>query len=636
MKLVRSLVRTSLLLGWALVTEGKEDVPTELNVTGGVPGTAGTYDLVNTTKPSRSDPLPQDAMIEVTGVSNGTGLNGHYIPTYIEFNGQHCYNKDDHSDYWICMGPNGHWFIQPEKFHGKAEGWCMSSQGFALNVATAGPWQTWNKTGWVIQPSIQVTAHSATMSTVSWTASLIAVAALITICVTLCFALSLDPRQRSYVYRFLSCTMTVFIAVYLVQAYWDAFLNQRIPGLPETTPLIAAIVGFTLFTIFYGTMLFLAWKMQWSHPRLYALKTLGGTFTAFVGILAFTVIQQQATEELPKHFEEVVGVQAAEIITAVGVLVFAWFVLAAYRSASIGYRIDYLDKPPSSPWCTKMTKTVTVTEEARGTCTAIFGQSPSGCTSTRATTKTQEVLPDWISMVAEAQEEAVHMIMSFLLNQTTIYALTGEIPGLKSDPKLDNITYWWYVTGATFAIAVILLACRHRGEGRGNQACRVIQLSMALTSSWSMYRLANSYLDMLYPTNVPVSRFASAVTVTCASMMLMFVFEKVAARVLPSSTRGGHESLYSVKYIIALSFGVISGLSWQKTITFNVDTWIEGIPVLSQNLVASELVITLLVSLLIGRCWWTTILPKSEMTEPSHNKLIELEEELHVYPNSFA
>jgi len=579
---------------------------------------------------------PVDETIHVSGTpstatSDGKLVNGDYVPTTMEKNGKPCFKKADNTDFWICMGPYGYWLIQPEQFLGAAKGYIISTKRYVAEVDESGPFQLFDGAAFVPSPSIEIVARSASKAKLSWTAAATALAALVVIVVALAFTLSGEARLRSYTYRYISCSMTIFCAMYLTEAIWTALLTQDSAFLPKTTPLIAAIVGFTLFSLAYGGLLVLAWKLQYSHPRLYGLKTLGAHVTAFIGIFAFTVIQQEAVKVFPPQLESsIVSVQEAEVFTAIGVLIFSWCILAAYREASVGFRVERLGSPPQLPWSKKLTKQVLLPPASRS-CTATFFPE-----SVPPRFDTTELLPNWVAMVGEAEEEVAQLILSFLINQTAIYLLTKEMPGLKGACNASNEMYWWGV-GAVFALAAVGMLCMRHRAGEGSRTGRVLQLSLALAASWSMYRLANSYLQDMYPRNHPLSMMASECVIACVSMSLMYLFDKAASNtsLMPKKLGDGQDSIFSMKYTLALCFGNITGLAGERSTLFAVDTIIEGTPILSQAPRISEFLLTILISLGVARCWWTTVLPKAEMTEPAHGKLIQLEADLATHPASF-
>jgi len=568
---------------------------------------------------------PDRPKIFVSGVPHEDGLgdylNGEYQQSETVKNEQHCFEKADNPKVFFCMSEHGLWVVQTADASGMHTGYLTSDR---MSPGVAAPqdvskWFLWNPETreWEERPGIRVSQWRQAFGS---SLSMMALGAFALTVVISSAAQASDPQTRSNVNRLLSSASTIFIAAFIEEMKHEGIFKLSL----RTTPRVS--VSFALFTAAYGLLGVLGWKVQYSHSRLYGLKTLGGSVVGYLGISAFTGIQEETLQVLPQQLTgSILSAEYADTVTAIGVFGFAWAVLYAYRQATTGLLMDYLKAPPAVPWGTK---TTTYLAETRWGCTSPFG-------ATKVTM--QDAIPDWVAIVREGEDGAAFLVKSFMLKQLAVYFQMGDVSSLRgSSVMLGDLTLgWWCLVGVLAVGAGILLSVLRTIKFSDSRDLGILANSITLVGSWCLIYIAVLTGEKLYPApsdGLPEATMTGAFGSSVGAIGLMLALDRLSAGRLP----GVLPEAAARQQLLAMFFGNAIGFSWAKTYQYSYRGFADETMLAEMPMNSGDLVLSL--SIMAGALWvwWSKILPKAEMTEPAHSKLIELEQELAGYPNAFS
>jgi len=242
-----------------------------------------------------------------------------------------------------------------------------------------------------------------------------------------------DPHVRSYIYKMISATVSIFLGVLLNQTIFIVFMRQLLPapwpgGLGLAVgPRTQLVFGLFLFTVAFACVNVFGYLSRGYKQQLHAVVVLGGHIIAFAGITMFGNLQVV----LYPRYNWISCVVPIALLTLL-----AYSTTSKLIRTQIFGRFDFDHTgngnnsifSPSNPGA-RGYEQVPVNENA-----AVQAQ---GSTSRFASMRNYWQEPkdpeedEWREGVCEAEDEAAVLIMSFLSSQALILWLTNELMPLQ-------------------------------------------------------------------------------------------------------------------------------------------------------------------------------------------------------------
>lgn len=548
-------------------------------------------------------------------------VNGRYTPSGTTDGGRACYEKEGptsestaafDTNYFLCLNVRGYWVMQPGAKIGTNVAYMRSTVPHTLAPQTAGPWLMPDVDGAWIPTNIEVKPAGRA---VEWSLSISAFGSLITVATVVWLALSHQPRIRDTCYNMISMAFCVFIGFFFTSAFQNV-LFSGLSGTPNSTPFMKVAIGLLMFLLCYLILIVVSWKCQDSANRVAGIQYLGASITAFIGILVADPIQQEAVKAFPVELEGS-GLDdfQAQALGAVIVTIGAWFFLALCRQASVGLRVDALSGRPSVPWAPRR---INVKQ---------FERSCMSNPAAGADSALMQSTWNWQAQLDWGEDTVAVLIESYLMNQTAFFLNTGKLPGLTGfyyDFGQGHSEFWItcvVIFLASFAIAMLL-----KERSKDSRLARTFQYSMAMATSWCLYRLLNFKSRAWCPDSHELQRICAAfvVTIACVLGIRALAAQRGSA---PESSGNWNEYVF----LLGLCAGNIIGLSWGNVFYVAVKyeaQYLLGPQAGHGHVVRTEFAISCAISVAVGVAWWKAILPRAMMRLTDHQALIGHEENI--------
>eukprot|EP00445_Apocalathium_hangoei_P052117 CAMPEP_0204019742 /NCGR_PEP_ID=MMETSP0360-20130528/28957_1 /ASSEMBLY_ACC=CAM_ASM_000342 /TAXON_ID=268821 /ORGANISM="Scrippsiella Hangoei, Strain SHTV-5" /LENGTH=662 /DNA_ID=CAMNT_0050962993 /DNA_START=37 /DNA_END=2025 /DNA_ORIENTATION=+ len=485
-----------------------------------------------------------------------------------------------------------------------------------------------------------------------------------------------DPNIRSYIYRMMSTTISVFLAVVGNEGMYSLWVDQIIPApFPRGLSLVVGykiklIVGAGQLLFFYLLLNIIAFKLRNSRGKgyIYALKVIGGHITAFAGITFFGCMQE--TEIFRHH-----------IGMSVLVICIATASMAALRHVSHKVRVwmhrrdmrrkraDTANDEEQSAKVPLTGAAPIVTGAQRELCCE---PSPSNTDGPKEAEDEERWLEDpsfqWADEVSEAEDEGMGLILSFLLRQIALFTIVHRLLPMRGDPLLlpplqDKLILLSWSVGFLFLMAMSTAVSMHaKRTGLSAHLSRIehlqstVQATFAMAFTLCLCRLGEWMMRGMIK-DVALCLVATAMATTIAVLVAIVLLDKLADMMIPESEswdaeehknkdNKGHVSkemsgeTHGVVNLVdtksaALRFfddlassshlkefmlrriieglGLAVGISWEKAFHSSEESVIEGFVVTRSHKVVSKLLFAILLVGVIFPAWLWYLVPKARM-----------------------
>jgi len=397
-----------------------------------------------------------------------------------------------------------------------------------------------------------------------------------------------DPNIRSYIYRMMSTTISVFLAVVGNEGMYSLWVDQIIPApFPRGLSLVVGykiklIVGAGQLLFFYLLLNIIAFKLRNSRGKgyIYALKVIGGHITAFAGITFFGCMQE--TEIFRHH-----------IGMSVLVICIATASMAALRHVSHKVRVwmhrrdmrrkradtandeeqsakvpltgkaglkseeETPKQPPPSAWsCCVGGRSQP--DRGEGAAPIVTGAqrelccepSPSNTDGPKEAEDEERWLEDpsfqWADEVSEAEDEGMGLILSFLLRQIALFTIVHRLLPMRGDPLLlpplqDKLILLSWSVGFLFLMAMSTAVSMHaKRTGLSAHLSRIehlqstVQATFAMAFTLCLCRLGEWMMRGMIK-DVALCLVATAMATTIAVLVAIVLLDKLADMMIPES-----------------------------------------------------------------------------------------------------
>jgi hypothetical protein len=460
-----------------------------------------------------------------------------------------------------------------------------------------------------------------------------------------------DENIRSSIYKMISSTMSIFLAVTINAAAFSFLLDQVIAGkggrglgldkdmkigygsfkLPLEF-LVGLFVFVSAFFVVNAIGYFFKEPSIQNKRLLYPLRVIGGHITAFAGITAFGTLQIELTKvELFK-------------------------------------RHHYL------PVVIIMIVMVAIREIARQVRTRVL-------TGRRVSVNNGIVAEDdeWRVEVCEAEDDATSLIMSFLITQVSIWCISGTMNPLHGHKLEELHSYpvifallrvFGYFCGG-LAVAVILrkkistdcfgaaLQSWMTDPTKGYvRTMNNLQLVCAMCMSWCLmtagFWLTQRLLDKTQADNMEMAKIANAVTITFIAVVCVVAVDFIADRIrgvdakamvgADGVSRLGDvidgvvdveditDNVERVFRTVIDAFGLLVGLCWEKATDAAMETVVLGTCEFAEHPVLTKVLIAVVMLVCVFTAWIKYIVPKAQKTHEEHKIDLRLERVLRANP----
>mmetsp|Transcript_74694 Transcript_74694/g.139436 ORF Transcript_74694/g.139436 Transcript_74694/m.139436 type:complete len:695 (+) Transcript_74694:70-2154(+) len=454
-----------------------------------------------------------------------------------------------------------------------------------------------------------------------------------------------DKDIRSYVYRMISSTLSIFMAVMINAAIFSLIVEQLVPAAPpkglglhlegHDEMLMNFIVGLIIYLIFLLTLSVLGYWCRENEEAIYTCNTIGGHLCGFAGIAFYGNWQElcDAGGPLANHH-------------------YLFFSIACGTSLCVLLVTTHLRR-----WL-KGNPVYTSAEE-------------------------KEEKEKWIEEVEEAEDDATALIFSFLAAQLIVWWKTGKMPEM--EPDFDNIpaegdVEWMFlpVCASLFVLGVLThfkKKCpnfEELGEDSNDHMRRVtrmlrrmvdaLQTFCAMTMSWCVLRMGQWQLQIFFadsrmglPSMIGI---LNAIFLTGLSCIMIFFLDQLADKLgqmhgggdlddeaeplvpaaqQPSSrpadnqlseeaARKDHLQRWvaAVRKIID-GFGLLVGLCWERATDAAIEAIVEDVDALKERPVVAKTAAAVIVTAMIFPAWIWYIVPVAKKTGLEHSLSLALE-----------
>jgi len=566
--------------------------------------------------------LPQYRQTMVVSGTRSKFLDGRYLgsETPSSYNGEEkCYQKDDATKSLLCMGPGGYWMVEPPDQRGAAtgRGYLISHRNDMEAPQMAGPWYIWVDGHWVEEDRIKVEPDSVATTT---TVAMMILGSLLVISVVCWMAISRVASMRELIYTMLSKMFTIFVGYMFSDGLYD-FLCHEETGTIGRNIGVRITIGFLFFVLCYFSLLVVMWKVQYNAKRCGGVRTLGSCLTAFFGIFTVTVVQEEVATAFPNQVEGAgLGSHEGKLLGAVLVLFFTWLLLAVFRHATIGLRMDRFGQAPTKPWSKK--KTIVIPSPTKRTCANPFA------TEVQQITVVHE-WDGWQDQFEWAEDTIAVLILSYLVNQTIYYINTGLFPKLiDRRPVLStNLGTVWTAELVILAVSTFAVIRMRAAWQDSSRSGRSAQYVCAVSASWCLYRLLHHLSFEVFPDCAALADVSCAFVVSIVSVII--------AGIVANQWKNVQNQAFWSNLVFGCTIccGNIIGLSWGAVAEDSLDTYEVLVDVNQQTWSIVKLALSWGAGLATAIIWYRVILPRSEMAaNGNHEALIQAEEKLLLIP----
>lgn len=481
-----------------------------------------------------------------------------------------------------------------------------------------------------------------------------------------------DGDIRSYIWKMISQTFSLLCAVLIHQAMQTLLVWQIIGGKwprgldIEVTPGIILGVGFFLVIgSVTATHIATVW-LRHTHCDGHAASMIGGHLTAFSGINAFGMLQQGA------FFRSSWQASSSVLAIALALALLLGYVTQAVRKTLKGW-IEEWD--------------VDLNPEVLLACCG-NGRTDSSQSSPDALEHTDSDIQRyrWEIQICDAENEALSLIMSYLILQVAIFCVHGNLLPIEGDDKQHEPNEILLLLGVSFAALVLLalftwmrvlvervfllesetsLDVQPVVEAETSCKARMVnfmQSFMALTWSWLIERMGDWILRDLVD-SYEFAQVVNATTMSTLSILLLFPLDCIADKIKgeaatdkikhkedsdeedDSQLLGArvvrraslvqfdpetHERTIRV-FIGGLAFLV--GNAWDKAFNAADETLVHATAWTQQHYVTSKALLALALTAFLIPAWIMYVVPKSLQTADDHKDIIKAETETEAVRN---
>jgi len=490
-----------------------------------------------------------------------------------------------------------------------------------------------------------------------------------------------DPHVRSYIYKMISATISIFLGVLLNQTIFAVFLQNEGFGL-NLGPLTQPVFGVILFTVAFICVNVFAYMSSYNKQRLHAVVVLGGHIIAFAGITLFGNLQVFLYPKL----NWIAGTVPVALMT---LLLFST-VSKLVRTKMFG-RYEFEHSNDGGAFGNSNTE-----GGARG------GYSQVPLSENAPETGIQE--DEWRECVCEAEDEAAVLILSFLASQALILWLTDELMPLEGVANEESDTQVAKLGAIALGCAVLLVitsvwrSTMPTVTDLGNirdptslymRTVRGLQNFWGSCMSWCMLR-AGEWVLHHWLTDHSLLRMVNAILMTGVAVVLILVLDALADWLRPSQDRKSsytrqtdlkprwspndtqrpqlyrgqssalgtqffddkplkdrvdelqmdvkdrlnevHETTLSLSNLeravrtLINGMGLLVGMCWEKAFDSSNQTIIHHAEIMREHVVLAETLMALLTLLLVLPAWLRFIAPSASKHWREHMQMMEMEQ----------
>mmetsp|Transcript_24242 Transcript_24242/g.60542 ORF Transcript_24242/g.60542 Transcript_24242/m.60542 type:complete len:552 (-) Transcript_24242:165-1820(-) len=436
-----------------------------------------------------------------------------------------------------------------------------------------------------------------------------------------------DANIRSYTWKMMSSTISIYLAVLLNNAIRDfalhAFLDSRCAEGSECDKNVGdqraeLVIRFALFLAAFALTNILCYAFQNKHRWMYASQVLSGHIAAFAGIELFV--------NLAIHHRD---------------LGFLWGTFAFASISLVGFRAT----------------TRTFRDSAFG---------PEGTTLRTYMTvdgihQHEVEIEEWREAACEAEDDGCSIFMSYMVK---VLVMT-HVFGIEYHKIIEVHTRYHLgmllIAGSSFVGALFAFTFWRRSWDDGNRASTSaymrcissLSIVLAMSMSWLSLEFFKVFTMVLFPNiSEEFDKIISAAILTVFGILGIILLdccadkvdeaahvqaEQVARAALSEHHRTSHNetmdrvtSLERAMRSIINGFALAIGLSWEKAFHAALEVVVETQSALHGHCVTSQVLLALVNCLVIMPVWLSCIVPMANKSVRQHEILMAHERQMDL------
>lgn len=340
-----------------------------------------------------------------------------------------------------------------------------------------------------------------------------------------------DANIRSYSYKMISTTISIFCAVLFNQALFAFIFKQLLAspwhtetGIPrglgiEVKPWHKLVVGLVVFSLAWTMLNWMCWKHRRNESTVYAARSLGGHISAWAAIITF---RNCMSLFLPEKAETEDAAEAEAAHTGV-----CWSLVGVWSVAALFMVF--------ASWCS-----MSVRRKYTG---LRHGVSRRGSVSpmTPEQEDRNREKKYWRVSICEGEDDATALVLSFVVLQVSIYWITGALPPLGSiggtHPLAQELSLLW-LTGLFFVVLLALtfiIIFKEEEIEKSYIAERLMsgsQSFMAMCMAWSLLRMGDWHMRK-WMTQKEMAQVVNASVMSAFSVICIIFLDKIADAYAP-------------------------------------------------------------------------------------------------------
>eukprot|EP00747_Dinoflagellata_sp_TGD_P209247 gnl/TRDRNA2_/TRDRNA2_82646_c0_seq1.p1 gnl/TRDRNA2_/TRDRNA2_82646_c0~~gnl/TRDRNA2_/TRDRNA2_82646_c0_seq1.p1 ORF type:complete len:657 (-),score=84.77 gnl/TRDRNA2_/TRDRNA2_82646_c0_seq1:127-2097(-) len=182
-----------------------------------------------------------------------------------------------------------------------------------------------------------------------------------------------------------------------------------------------------------------------------------------------------------------------------------------------------------------------------------------------------EEVEQFCQEIDEAEDESFAIVLSFLIRQGVLYAITGRVPTLDGDyghHTSSNMGMLFGFVGVSFGLLLILscVAQKHRSHGACHRFLMFLQVLVAYSFAWCLLSLGRWVMQTGLAHHA-VQKIANAAMFSPLTVVVIIAADKLADL---------HMLNESTAYTMIQACGLLVGLAWEKAFSSSVDVLVAS------------------------------------------------------------